>query len=167
MDAVGGFVEQWRRERPDLDHSPVLIVGRLSRVTRRVEQALQDNFRRHDLDRAGYDVLATLRRSGEPYALTPRELLRTCMVTSGAITQRLDRLERRGLLTREPHPVDGRQVVVRLTASGNALVDSVLPGHLALEERLLAPLTPQQRGDLALLLSRLDQGMHADDAPTA
>lgn len=162
MDAVDGFVGQWRRERPDLDHSPVLVVGRLSRVTRRLEQALQDNFKRHDLDRAGYDVLATLRRSGAPYTLTPGELLRTCMVTSGAITQRLDRLERRGLLVREQHPVDGRQVVVRLTAQGAALVDDVLPGHLALEERLLSPLDQREREELARLLRLLDEGLIAE-----
>ena len=167
MDAVDGFVAQWQRERPDLDHSPLLVVGRLSRVARRVEQALQANVKRHDLDRAGYDVLATLRRSGPSYALTPGQLLSTAMVTSSAITQRLDRLEQRALVTREAHPQDGRQVVVRLTELGRTLVDQVVPGHLALEQQLLSPLSPDQREQLASLLATLDTGLAAGSGEAA
>lgn len=148
-DHVDAILEQWARERPDLDHSPVAVVGRLSAAARLVEVRLRTNFARHDLDGAGYDVLATLRRSGPPYRLTPGELMRTAMVTSGAITQRLDRLERRGLVVRSAAADDGRSVHVTLTAAGSELVDEVLPGHLATEQELLGGLDAQQRRALA------------------
>ncbi|HYY09822.1 MAG TPA: MarR family transcriptional regulator, partial [Kineosporiaceae bacterium] len=104
-----------------------------------------------------FDVLATLRRSGAPYALTAGDLMRSAMVTSGAITQRLDRLEARGWVRRGPHPGDGRVVLVTLTDDGRSLVDRVLPDHLATEERLLAALSPEQRTTLAALLRTLDR----------
>ncbi len=157
-DAVDRLLEQWARERPDLDTRPMGVVGRVSRVARRIDLAQRATFARFDLDPAAFDVLATLRRSGEPYALTPGELMRTAMVTSGAITQRLDRLEARGLVVRGPHPDDGRGVLVTLTGAGRRLVDEVLPAHLATEERLLAPLTAAQRAELAALLALLDAG---------
>jgi DNA-binding MarR family transcriptional regulator len=157
-DAVDRLLAQWARERPDLDTRPMGVVGRVSRVARRIDLAQRATFARFDLDPAAFDVLATLRRSGEPYALTPGDLMRTAMVTSGAITQRLDRLEARGLVVRGPHPDDGRGVLVTLTGAGRRLVDEVLPAHLATEERLLAPLTAAQRAELAALLALLDEG---------
>jgi DNA-binding MarR family transcriptional regulator len=156
MDPVDRLLGQWARERPDLDTSPMGVVGRISRVARRIDAAQRETFARFDLDPAGFDVLATLRRSGPVYALTPGELMRTAMVTSGAITQRLDRLEARGLVTRARHPDDGRAVRVELTEAGRRLVDEVLPAHLATEERLIAPLSPADRDALAGLLRRLD-----------
>lgn len=161
MDAI---LRQWALERPDLDHSPIAVVGRLSAAARRVDARLKDNFARHDLDGAGYDVLATLRRSGPPYRLTPGELMRSAMVTSGAITQRLDRLERRGLVTRAAAQGDGRSVHVTLTDAGRALVDDVLPGHLATERDILAPLTPEQREALADGLRALLDSLDPPDA---
>ena len=134
------------------------VVGRVSRLARRIDLAQRATFARFELDPAAFDVLATLRRSGEPYALTPGDLMRTAMVTSGAITQRLDRLEARGLVVRGPHPDDGRGVLVTLTGAGRRLVDEVLPAHLATEERLLAPLTAAERAELAALLALLDEG---------
>jgi DNA-binding MarR family transcriptional regulator len=157
-DAVDRLLAQWARERPDLDTRPMGVVGRVSRVARRIDVAQRATFARFNLDPAAFDVLATLRRSGEPYALTPGDLMRTAMVTSGAITQRLDRLEARGLVVRGPHPDDGRGVLVTLTGPGRRLVDEVLPAHLATEERLLAPLTAAQRAELAALLALLDEG---------
>lgn len=165
-DHVEAILEQWARERPDLDHSPVAVVGRLSAAARLVDVRLRENFARHDLDGAGYDVLATLRRSGPPYRLTPGELMRTAMVTSGAITQRLDRLERRGLVTRRAADDDGRSVHVTLTPAGRDLVDEVLPGHLATEERILAGLTPEQRRALADGLRALLDSLTGPPAPT-
>lgn len=161
-DHVDAILRQWARERPDLDHSPIGVVGRLSAASRLVDARLRDNFARHDLDRAGYDVLATLRRSGPPYRLTPGELLRTAMVTSGAITQRLDRLERRGLVTRAAAETDGRSVVVTLTDAGYRLVDEVLPGHLDTERQMLAGLTDEQRAALADGLRALLDSLTAD-----
>ena len=156
MDPVDRLLAQWARERPDLDTSPMGVVGRITRVARLIDVAQRETFARFDLDPAGFDVLATLRRSGPEYALTPGELMRSAMVTSGAVTQRLDRLERRGLVTRAPHPEDGRAVRVELTEAGRRLVDEVLPAHLATEERLIADLSPGDRGALADLLRRLD-----------
>lgn len=156
MDPVDRLLAQWGRERPDLDVRPMAVVGRISRVARRIDLAQRATFARFDLDPAAFDVLATLRRTGPPYALTPGDLMRTAMVTSGAITQRLDRLEARGLVERGGHPGDGRAVLVTLTDAGRRLVDEVLPAHLATEERLIAALGPADREALAALLRRLD-----------
>jgi DNA-binding MarR family transcriptional regulator len=155
-DAVDRLLAQWRRERPDVDPSPMAVIGRISRVARRVDLAQRATFARFDLDPPAFDVLATLRRSGAPFSLTAGDLMRTAMVTSGAITQRLDRLEGRGLVRRGPHPGDGRVVLVTLTDTGRTLVDRVLPDHLATEERLLAALSAEQRATLAGLLRTLD-----------
>ena len=154
-DHVDTILDQWAAERPDLDVSPMAVLGRLAAAARLVDVRLRDNFARHGLDGAGYDVLATLRRSGEPYRLTPGELMRTAMVTSGAITQRLDRLEQRGLVRRSAAENDARSVHVTLTATGSALVDQVMPGHLATEQDILAGLSQRQRRDLADGLRRL------------
>jgi DNA-binding MarR family transcriptional regulator len=155
-DPVDRLLAQWARERPDVDASPMGVIGRISRLQRRIDAAQRATFARFDLDPPGFDVLATLRRQGAPFALTPGALMRSAMVTSGAITQRLDRLEARGLVARGPHPEDGRGVVVTLTEAGRALVDEVLPAHLATEERLLEALSPADRETLAALLRTLD-----------
>ncbi|WP_022928100.1 MarR family winged helix-turn-helix transcriptional regulator [Patulibacter americanus] len=154
-DHVAGVLDQWARERPDLDVSPMAVVGRVSRVSRRFAAETARTFAQHGLDHASFDVLATLRRAGPPYALSPTALTRSSMVTSGAISQRLDRLEARGLVVRRPRPTDGRGTDVALTDEGKALVDRALPDHLATEERLLAALSDEQRAELATLLSAL------------
>jgi DNA-binding MarR family transcriptional regulator len=161
-DPVDRILGQWQRERPDLDRSPMAVVGRISRIARRVDLAQRATFARYELDPPAFDVLATLRRSGEPFALTPGDLMRSAMVTSGAITQRLDRLESRGLVRRDPHPDDGRVVLVSLTPAGRDLVDRVLPDHVATQERLLAGLTRDQRSALADLLRTLDGSLTPD-----
>jgi DNA-binding MarR family transcriptional regulator len=158
-DPVERLLAQWRRERPDVDPSPMGVVGRVSRVARRIDLAQRATFARYDLDPAAFDVLATLRRSGAPFTLSAGELMQSAMVTSGAITQRLDRLEARGLVRRGPHPGDGRVVLVSLTDQGRDLVDRVLPDHLATEERLLAALSAEQRATLAGLLRTLDSAL--------
>ncbi|MEV6978621.1 MarR family transcriptional regulator [Kitasatospora sp. NPDC093806] len=147
-DHVDRVVRQWGAERPDLDVSPMEVIGRLKRLTRLVEAELKRTFARHDLDFASFDVLATLRRSGPPYRLTPTGLMQSAMVTSGAITQRLDRLEARGLVTRTPSGSDGRSREVELTAEGHALIDRALPDHLATEHRILAGLDATQTAAL-------------------
>lgn len=121
------------------------MVGRLSRLPLLIGGELRRTFGRHGLDPASFDVLATLRRSGSVRPLTPAELMRASMVTSGAITQRLDRLENRGLVTRSPCPRDARVVHVTLTAQGRVVVDRALPDHVATMDRLLSGLTPEQR----------------------
>src|SRR3954469_18557217 len=129
-DHVDLVLEQWGAQRPDLDASPMGIIGRLSRLSALFDAELRRNFARHDLDSASFDVLATLRRSNSEHRLTPAGLMRSSMVTSGAITQRLARLEARGLVSRKPSETDGRGVEVTLTAEGLRLIDGVLPTHL-------------------------------------
>jgi DNA-binding MarR family transcriptional regulator len=154
-DAVDQILAQWERERPDLDCSPMGIIGRISQLQREVFLAQRDTFSRHGLDAPSFDVLAALRRAGPPYQLTPTALMRTALVTSGAITQRLDRLEERGLITRERSESDGRAVVVTLTAAGKAALDAALPDHLETERGLLDGLSTADRDQLADLLRRL------------
>jgi DNA-binding MarR family transcriptional regulator len=154
-DAVDQILAQWGRERPDLDCSPMGIIGRITQLQREVFLAQRATFARHGLDAPSFDVLAALRRAGHPYQLTPTALMRTALVTSGAITQRLDRLEERGLITRERSEADGRAVVVTLTEAGRAALDAALPDHLETERGLLDGLSAADRARLADLLRRL------------
>ncbi|WP_433580231.1 MarR family winged helix-turn-helix transcriptional regulator [Nocardia brasiliensis] len=151
-DHADRVLAQWQAQRPDLDVSPMSVFGRLSRLTQLTGVELRRTFAAHDLDPASFDVLATLRRSEPPHTLTPTELMHSAMVTSGAITQRLDRLEERGLVRRSRSESDGRGVRVTLTAAGHTLIDAALPDHVATEERLLAPLSAAQRDQLATTL---------------
>jgi DNA-binding MarR family transcriptional regulator len=154
QDAVDRILEQWARERPDLDCSPMGIIGRISQLQREVHLAQRATFARHDLDVPSFDVLAALRRAGPPYQLTPTALMRAALVTSGAITQRLDRLEQRGLITRTRSEADGRAVVVTLTSAGRSALDAALPDHLDTERKLLDGLSDGDLDQLAGLLRK-------------
>lgn len=153
-DALDGILAQWGRERPDLDCSPMGVIGRISQLQREVFLAQRATFARHGLDVPSFDVLAALRRAGQPYQLTPTALMRTALVTSGAITQRLDRLEERGLITRGRSEADGRAVVVTLTEAGRTALDAALPDHLATERGMLEGLSATEQRQLADLLRR-------------
>jgi DNA-binding MarR family transcriptional regulator len=155
QDAVDQIIEQWARERPDLDCSPMGIIGRITQLQREVYLAQRATFARHGLDAPSFDVLAALRRAGEPYQLTPTALMRSALVTSGAITQRLDRLEEKGLITRQRSAADGRAVVVTLSNAGREALDAALPDHLDTERALLEGLPGEDREVLAGLLRRL------------
>ena len=150
-DHVDRILDQWADVRPDVDSSPIGVVGRVSRLSRVLDRVLAENFARHGIENWMYDVLATLRRAGEPYELTAGDLVRQSMVTTGAITNRIDRLETRGLVERA-RTDDRRKVIVRLTARGRELVDDVVGEHLATEREILAALTPRQQQELARLL---------------
>ncbi len=154
-DHVDQVLAQWAEQRPDLDVSPMGVIGRLSRAALRADAELRRVFAEHGLDRASFDVLATLRRNGPERCMTPAELTRSAMVTSGAITQRLDRLQTRGLISRTPSDTDGRVVLVKLTAEGRDLIDRALPDHVANEHRMLSGLSLAERDHLAALLSKL------------
>jgi DNA-binding MarR family transcriptional regulator len=154
MDHVGRIMEQWARERPDLDVAPQGVIGRLHRVADRLNEELDVVFAEHGLGEGEFDVLATLRRSGAPYALAPRELAASTMVTSGAITKRVDRCERQGWVTRSAHDTDGRGRVVRLTAAGKRLIDRAFTDHIANEHRLVGMLSATDRKLLADALRR-------------
>lgn len=158
-DHLDRVLEQWAAVRPDLDASPMGVIGRISRLARVLDTELTRTFAEHDLDRPSFDVLATLRRNDRP--LTPAELMRSSMITSGAVTQRLDRLAARGLVMRTPSPTDGRVVHVSLTAEGLALIDRALPDHVANEHRILAELTDDDRAALTDLLRRLLASLEA------
>ncbi len=151
QDAVDRITSQWSAVRPDVDVSPIDVIGRLSRLSRLVDRRLAGNFARYGLENWMYDVLATLRRSGQPYELTAGDLVRQTMVTTGAITNRIDRLEQRGLVERAS-TADRRKVIVRLTQQGLDLVDEVVVAHMATEAEILATLSAGQRHKLAGLL---------------
>ncbi|MEU8922212.1 MarR family transcriptional regulator [Kitasatospora sp. NPDC048545] len=154
-DTVDDIVEQWARARPDLNPEPMALIGRLRRLNVRVDTALREYFTACGLDSSEFDVLATLRRSGEPYELNARALLKSAMVTSGAITNRVDRLVAKGLVERNPCPDDRRAVLVRLTPAGKDLIDGALEGHVRNEERILAALDDDERARLDGLLRKL------------
>ncbi|MFK0692321.1 MarR family winged helix-turn-helix transcriptional regulator [Mesorhizobium sp. IMUNJ 23033] len=156
MDRAARAIEQWKRERPDLDVSPMAVLGRLNEASSLIaRERLAPLFARFGLQSGEFDVLATLRRSGQPYALTPTELYEATMVTSGAMTNRLDRLEKAGLILRGPHPSDRRGIVVQLTGKGLALIDEAVAAHVANEHEILAGLSGPERETLAHLLGKL------------
>lgn len=154
QDAVDRILDQWQRERPDLARElwPMELVGRVQRLNRVLERELRAFFSARDLELWEADVLLTLRRAGPPHALTPGALLKAAMVTSGAMTNRIDRLEARGLVRRSPGTDDRRSVRVELTPRALELIDSLLTEHLANEARLFAGLTAGERAQLAGVL---------------
>jgi DNA-binding MarR family transcriptional regulator len=158
-DGVDLIIEQWRRERPDLDPAPIGVIGRISRLARELEHELERVYREHGLENGWHDVLATLRRHGPPYQLRPSEFSNTLMLTSSGTTKRLDRLEHAGLITRAPDPQDRRGVLITLTPAGLELIDAVTEAHLANERRLLEALSAPERERLAGLLRKLQLGL--------
>ncbi|HZB68562.1 MAG TPA: MarR family transcriptional regulator [Ornithinibacter sp.] len=155
MDHVAVVVEQWRTERPDLDTDPLLVIGRIHRIAAALTPELVAVYARHGLGEGDFDVLATLRRQGAPFALTPGELGDRTMVTSGAVSKRVDRLEARGLVERRPSGSDGRSRTVLLTRVGRQVIDAAMSDHVVNEARLLAGLHPTERAALGDLLGRL------------
>lgn len=147
-DAVDAILGQWRRERPDLDLGPMAAIGRIKRCSTLLGRRLDETFSRFGMSTWEFDVLASLRRSGEPYCLAPTALFSTLMITSGTMTHRLKRLEASGWIEREVNREDARSLLVRLTPSGLELVDRAVEAHLENERRILAPLSA---ADLAAL----------------
>ena len=154
-DEVDRIVAAWRRERPDLDVTPLEVLSRVSRLARHLDLARGAAFAAHGLERWEFDVLAALRRAGEPYELSPGQLTAETLVSSGTMTNRVDRLERRALVRRRPDPDDGRGVLVQLQPAGRELVDTALADLLERERALLASLTAPDADMLAAALRRL------------
>ena len=154
-DHVSTVLAQWAAERPDLDVSPMGIIGRISRLSLTMSKELELVFAQFGLYRWSFDMLATLRRSGAPYRLSPGALLRSLMVTSGTMTNRIDRLEEKGLVRRVPDPEDRRGILVELTEQGRELIDTALPAHVANEQRILQTLSKEEQHTLATLLGKL------------
>jgi DNA-binding MarR family transcriptional regulator len=165
LDRVDTILEEWKRERPDVDASGMAIIGRISRLDRMIAPHLKRIFARHELEPWDFDVLATLRRAGAPYRLTAGQLVSAMMITSGAVTNRLDRLERRSLIRRSAEPNDGRVVLVELTNAGLERIDRALPDHVANEARIIAGLTARDRATLARLLRQLHNAVEGLGIP--
>lgn len=153
-DRVSDFLAQWARERPDLDAAPMGVIGRVGRAAEVLARGTQEYFAQHGLQHGQFDVLATLRRSGDPFTLTPGALADSTMLSQAAMTNRLSRLEAKGLIERRTDPANRRSVLVSLTGEGFALVDGIVAGHLENERRLLAPLTGGEQAQLAALLEK-------------
>ncbi len=154
-DEVDRLVAAWRRERPDLDLGPLEVLSRVTRLARHLDRARRSAFAEHGLEPWEFDVLAALRRAGPPYVLSPGQLLQQTLVTSGTMTNRIDRLAGRGLVERLPDPADRRGVRVRLAPGGKERVDAAMADLLERERELLATLPAAQQATLAGLLREI------------
>jgi len=153
LDRVAEIQAEWRRERPDIDVWPQGVIGRLHRLAGALSSELETVFQRHGLGEGEFDVLAALRRAGDPFERAPGELAEHTMVTTGAMTKRIDRLSAAGLVTRRPSADDGRRRVVGLTNAGRALIDTAFEEHMANERRLLESLSAEEAAQLEALLA--------------
>lgn len=164
IDRVARIQQEWARERPELDVSPQGVIGRLHRLAGVLSAELLVVYRKHGLGEGDFDVLATLRRAGPPFERAPGELAEFTMVTTGAMTKRIDRLETAGLVTRGPSENDGRGRVVTLTEAGRELIDRAFTEHMANERRLLAGLSKQETAELEALLTKWLAGFERPNA---
>ena len=163
-DEVDDIVARWRAERPDLDSAPLHVLSRVSRLAKHLDRARRAAFEAHGLEAWEFDVLSALRRQGAPYQLSPGALLRATLVTSGTMTNRIDRLASAGLVSRHPDPQDRRGVLVRLTKNGLRTVDAAFADLLTSERKLLHGLDGSQQAELAGLLRILLAPFDAADA---
>jgi DNA-binding MarR family transcriptional regulator len=154
MDHVDRILAQWNSERPDLDVTPMGLLGRVARLRTHLAREIEKTLAAHGLNSASFDVLATLRRSGPPYRLSPGDLIATTMVSSGTMTNRLDQLEKASFIERSHNPDDRRSVIIALTPKGFALVDEAVTSHVANEHRLLDGLSAEERQTLDGLLRK-------------
>lgn len=155
IDRVDKIIMQWNHEIPTLNTTSMAILGRLSIINKQIERSLQDNFTTYNVNCGEFDVLATLRRSGEPYRLKPTELFNFLMITSGAMTNRIDTLEKKGLVVRENDKVDRRAVYVKLTETGLNLINNAVFKHVEVEDRALAALDKNEKRLLSELLKKV------------
>jgi DNA-binding MarR family transcriptional regulator len=154
-DEVDRLIEAWRRERPDLDVAPMEVLSRVTRLARHLDRARSQAFDTHGLESWEFDVLAALRRAGKPYQLSPGRLLKETLVTSGTMTNRVDRLTARGLVERLPDPADRRGVLVQLTDTGRDSVDAAMADLLAHERTLLGSISERDQQKIARVLREL------------
>jgi len=167
QDHVDHILDQWSLQRPDLDVSPMGIIGRISRLSRFLEHSIAEVLARHGLNEPQFAVLAALRRTGPPHCLSPTDLYNSLLVSSGAMTNRLRRLEAAGLVERVSDPGDGRSLLVALTSKGHKVIDEAVDAHTANEHRLIAALGSDDRAVLAHLLRRLLLQFEDHVLPTA
>ena len=156
-DHIDRMRAQWRKELPDLDTSPVEVFGRIYRISRMIAPGIENALGRYGLDRGEFDVMATLRRHGAPYRLTPTELYRALLIASGSLTHRLGRLEKAGLVRRVPSDNDGRSLSAELTDKGVETVEAAYRDDLAFEAELVAGLSDEKKREIAMQLRQLMQ----------
>lgn len=159
MDHVERILTQWRQERPDLEIAPMGTIGWIKQLNQQLTQGMERTWSVYDLNGASFDVLATLRRSGSPYALSPGDLMASTMVTSGTMTHRIDQLVKAGLVERVRNPKDGRSFVISLTPRGHALIDEAVTAHVETQAKLVSVLTVEQRAQLDDLLRQFLRGL--------
>ena len=161
-DEVDALVEAWRRERPDLDVEPLQVLSRVSRLARHLDRARKAAFMASGLESWEFDVLSALRRAGEPYELSPKALLQQTLVSSGTMTNRIDRLATRGLVERRTDPTEGRSIRVRMTDEGRVRVDRAIDQLMVSEAALLQRLSRGDQEKLAGLLRTLSADFDDD-----
>ncbi|SFA72661.1 MarR family winged helix-turn-helix transcriptional regulator [Clostridium frigidicarnis] len=154
-DNVNIIIDQWNKEIPNLNTTSMGVIGRLGRVLKYTERSLQKNYSSYNLNAGEFDVLATLKRSGEPYKLKPTELFNMLMITSGAMTNRIDTLEKKDLVRRVNDPLDRRAMFIELTENGHTLISEAIFKHIDLEDNLLSTLNSKEIEMLTGLLSKL------------
>ncbi len=152
MDHVDRILAQWRSERPDLEVAPMGLLGRIKRLSLCLVREMEKTWAEYGLNAASFDVLATLRRSGAPYRLSPGDLIASTMVTSGTMTNRIDQLEKAGLVERVQNPEDGRSFLISLSDKGFAVIDEAVAAHVATQARLVSGLSERQQRELDVLL---------------
>lgn len=153
---VSKIVQQWREQRPDLDVEPMLVIGSLSRASLLIDRELDKVFSRHNLSAREFDIMATLRRSGEPFALNPSQIVGALMINNSTLTSRLDRLEKAGWIRRVPIEGDRRSVHIQLTPEGLELINRVVEEHLDNERSILSEFTEDEKVVLRKLLGRFE-----------
>ncbi|MGP9678411.1 MarR family winged helix-turn-helix transcriptional regulator [Halomonas sp. AOP27-A1-41] len=154
MDHVDKILTQWQQQRPDLNVAPMGTLGRLKRLNQSVMRRMEQTWAAYGLNDSSFDVLATLRREGPPYALSPSDLMASTMVTSGTMTHRLQQLEKAELIERVKNPADGRGFLISLSEKGFALIDEAVATHVATQEELVSGLSDDQRAQLDELLKQ-------------
>ncbi len=159
VDAMDSIVMQWRKQRPDIDPTPMAVCGQIWRTSDILRQGVVANWSNYDMDLAGSDVILTLRRQGHGATLSPSELASDMMLSTSAMTNRLDRLEKRGLIRRAMDPNDRRGLRIELSNEGFALADEMVVTHVATEEQMLSVLTKPERDQIRFLLGKIEQNI--------
>lgn len=164
MDKIDRILSQWNKERPDLDVGPMGVIGRVKRLYLGLASEMEKTFAAHGLNHAKFDVLATLRRSGAPYRLSPNDLLAATMVTSGTMTNRIDQLVKAGLVERIQNPDDGRSFLIALTDKGFAVIEKAVEDHVETQARLTAGLADEETEALNDLLKTFLESLEPPSA---
>lgn len=155
MDHIDKLIKQWENERPELDLAPMALLGRLTRLSYFFRQAMEKTFAEFDLNPAGFDVLATLRRSGEPYTLCPKDLLNSTLVTSGTMTNRIEQLQKAGFITRQRSQTDKRSYLISLTPKGLSTINQAVEKHVITQKRLIDTLSKDDYQQFDTLLKKM------------